>query len=183
LGAKEAVKIDLNNDGRPDIVQVMKDGREICRAIDFNFDGKIDTFLYFDAQGNLRRRESDFDRDGLIDEIAFYKNGVVVEKHRETNLDGKLDTWDTYVNGQLTSRRLDTNRDGKVDQWWKFPDPSRQDCPVIALDETGEGKPTARHEPCGGRDAASGAPGSSNAQRPSQPGTSQRAPADSGGGS
>jgi len=148
LEAEGAIKIDANNDGRPDIVQVMKGGRELCRAIDFNFDGRIDTFLYFDAQGKLRRRESDFDRDGLIDEIAYYKNGVISEKHRETNLDNKLDTWDTFKGGRLSMRRLDTNRDGKVDQWWTFPDPSKPECPVIALDETGEGKPTSRHEPC-----------------------------------
>lgn len=148
-----AVKTDVNNDGRADIVQVMKGGREVCRVLDLNFDGRVDNYLYFDDAGNLRRRESDFDRDGVIDEIATYQSGRIVQKHRETNLDGKLDTWDTYVNERLTERLRDTNADGKVDQWWTFPDPSRADCPVIAVDETGNGKPDTRNDPCKERDA------------------------------
>jgi len=148
LDAPGAEKIDVNNDGRPDIVRVMRGWREICRAMDFNFDGLIDTYLYFDDKGNVRRRESDFDRDGIIDEIAIYQNGVIQEKHRETNLDGMLDTWDTYVGGRLTRRMLDTNRDGRVDQWWTFPSATRPDCPIVELDETGNGRPTVRHNLC-----------------------------------
>ena len=160
-----AVRMDVNGDGRPDIVRVMRDGREVCRAIDLNFDGRVDVYVYYDDQGRTRRQEIDYDRDGLIDEIVFFRDGVVVAKHRETNLDGKLDTFDTYVNGVLTERRLDANRDGKYDQWWTFPDPNNLDCPVIALDETGVGKPTVQYEPCKERDTDVTAPN----QAPLQP--------------
>jgi len=151
--SKNATKTDANGDGRPDIIQVMNGNREVCRAIDLNFDGLIDNYLYFDDAGNLRRRESDFDRDGLIDEIAYYQNGVIVQKHRETNLDGKLDTWDTYRQGLLTERLRDSNRDGKVDQWWTFPDPNKLECPVVAVDESGTGRPDVRYDPCKEREA------------------------------
>ena len=56
------------------------------------------------VSGAIRARESDFDRDGRIDEIAYYTAGVVVRKDRETNLDGKLDTWDFYEGGKLHHR-------------------------------------------------------------------------------
>ncbi len=172
VDAASAVKTDANGDGRPDIVQVMNGTREACRALDLNFDGRVDNYLYFDDAGNLRRRESDFDRDGVIDEIGYYRGGVVTQKHRETNLDGKLDTWDTYVNGRLTERLRDTNRDGKVDQWWTFPDPAKTDCPVVAFDETGDGKPDSRHDPCKEREAELAAAGQTAAQ-PTQPAPAQ----------
>ncbi len=170
IDAAGAIKTDVNNDGRADIVQVMQGSREVCRVLDLNFDGRVDNYLYFDEAGNLRRRESDFDRDGVIDEIGLYQNGRIVQKHRETNLDGKLDTWDTYVNERLTERRRDTNADGKVDQWWTFPDPSRPDCPVIAVDETGNGKPDTRNDPCKERDAEMTAAGAgSPTPKPPEP--------------
>ena len=68
-----------------------------------NHDDKPDAYIYFDASGDIRRRESDFDRDGKIDEIAYYTAGVITRKDRETNLDGKFDTWDFYEGGKLAS--------------------------------------------------------------------------------
>jgi len=147
-GSKEAVKTDVNNDGRPDITRVMRGGKEVCRVIDLNFDGKVDSYLYFDDAGNLRRRESDFDRDGQIDEIGYYQAGKIVRKDRETNLDGKLDTWDSYANEKIAKRERDTNADGKVDQWWTFPDPDKPECPVVATDQSGDGRPDSSQDIC-----------------------------------
>jgi hypothetical protein len=139
--SSKAQKIDTNGDGKPDLVHVMSDGREVCRMIDFNFDGVPDTWIYFDEQGRIRRRESDFDRDGKLDEVAKYVNGEIVEKDRELTLDGKFDTWDFYVNGKLHHRLRDSNGDGKIDEWWTWPDPDKPECAVIAVDMNGDGKP------------------------------------------
>jgi hypothetical protein len=139
--SSSAQKVDTNGDGKPDIVRVMSDGREVCRMVDLNHDGRVDTFIYFDANGAVRRRESDFDRDGHIDEIAYYANGVPVRKDRETNLDGKLDTWDFYEGGKIHHRMRDSDGDGKVDQWWTWPNPDKVECAVIATDHNGDGKP------------------------------------------
>src|SRR5262249_34773354 len=73
-----AEKLDTNGDGKPDIVRVMSGGREVCRMVDLNHDDKPDSYLYFDANGAIRRREPDFDRAGRVDEIAEYSRGVVV---------------------------------------------------------------------------------------------------------
>lgn len=139
--SSSATKVDSNGDGKPDIVRVMSGGKEVCRAVDLNLDGRADSYLYFDSNGALRRRESDFDRDGKIDEIAEYAGGVVVRKSRETNLDGKLDTWDFYEGGKLVRRLRDADGNGRVDQWWTWPHADKPDCPVIASDRNGDGQP------------------------------------------
>src|SRR6185436_19429279 len=57
-----AQRIDVNGDNRSDIIHVMQAGREVCRIVDMNLDGAIDAYIYYDAAGLERRRESDFDR-------------------------------------------------------------------------------------------------------------------------
>ncbi len=153
IDSKTAARTDVNGDGKPDIIEVMSNGHEVCRAVDLNFDGRFDTFVYFDGNGKERRRESDFDRDGAIDEIETLRDGVTVTKERETNLDGKLDTWDTYAAGKLAKRERDTSGDGRVDQWWEFPNPNRLDCPVIAIDQDADGRPDVRQDICKENDA------------------------------
>src|SRR5262249_52975510 len=74
--SSSAEKIDSNGDGKPDIIRVTSGGKEVCRSVDLNHDGVPDSYIYFDANGAVRRRESDFDRDGKIDEIARYQGGV-----------------------------------------------------------------------------------------------------------
>jgi hypothetical protein len=140
-GSSAAQKIDTNGDGKPDIIKVMAGGHETCRMEDLNHDGRPDSYLYFDANGALRRVESDFDRDGFIDEIDRYSGGVIVRKDRETNLDRKLDTWDFYKDGKIQKRLRDSDGDGKVDQWWTWPDPNKPDCAVIASDHDNDGQP------------------------------------------
>lgn len=147
-GAASAQKVDVNGDGRPDIIHVMKGGKEVCRVVDLNMDGRNDVFIYYDGgvgavgdETHERRRESDFDRDGHADEITILKGGVPVEKDRETNFDGKLDTWDYYQNGRLTKRERDTNGDGIIDQWWDFNNPNDPKCAVVSNDTNQDGQP------------------------------------------
>lgn len=158
LESKGNVTTDANGDGRADITRVMSKGKEICRAIDLNFDGRVDSFTYFDPSQNHRRRESDFDRDGQVDEIAYFQNGKIVSKERETNLDGRIDTWDFYRNELLFQRERDSNSDGRIDQWWTFPDPQKLECPVVMSDQDGDGQPDSRQDVCADEAATAGAP-------------------------
>jgi hypothetical protein len=133
-----AEKTDANGDGKPDIFSVKSGGREVCRAVDLNFDGLIDAYTYFDGSGQIRRRESDYDRDGQIDEIAIYKSGQVAEKDQATTLAKHLDTWDFYQAGVLVRSERDSNGDGIIDQWWEYPKP---ECPLIHADVNADGRP------------------------------------------
>ena len=133
-----AEKIDANGDGKPDITIVREGGREVCRAVDLNFDGVIDSYSYFDANGQLRRRENDYDKDGKIDEITTFKAGQIAEKDQSTALALHLDTWDFYQAGALVRTERDSNGDGVIDQWWEYPKPG---CPLIHADVNNDGRP------------------------------------------
>jgi hypothetical protein len=139
--SSSAQKTDVNGDGRQDITHVMNGPREVCRIVDLNLDGAVDAFIYYDPQGRERRRESDFDRDGRPDEIAYYEGGVIVRKERETNFDDKLDTWDFYEGGRLARRERDSDGDSIIDQWWQFNNPTNPRCAVVASDRNGDSKP------------------------------------------
>jgi hypothetical protein len=141
IESSSAKKMDANGDGRPDLVQVLSGNREECRAVDINMDGIIDVFVYYDAQGQVRRRESGFDRDTRPDEISHYQGGALVRKERETNNDTKIDTWDYYEGGRLVREERDSTGDGYVDQWWTFNRPGQDQCAVVVSDGDGDGKP------------------------------------------
>jgi hypothetical protein len=114
-------------------------GRERCRWMDFNFDGRVDSWVYRDAGGQVRRRESDFDRDGRVDEVAVLSQGQLVEKQRATTLSGKLDTWHFYRAGKLVRTERDANQDRVIDQWWEYPD--NTGCANVHVDMNGDGRP------------------------------------------
>ncbi|MDX2051622.1 MAG: hypothetical protein SFV15_04465 [Polyangiaceae bacterium] len=135
-GASE--RLDANADGTAEIVIVRSGDREICRSVDLNFDGVPDAWAFLDAQGKLRRKELDFDRDGRIDEIDLFQNGVISEKRRATSLANRLDTWDFFQGGKLARTERDSNGDAVVDQWWEYPQPG---CPLIHSDSNGDGRP------------------------------------------
>jgi hypothetical protein len=147
VNSKTAQRADTNSDGKVDIISVMSGTREVCRALDLNMDGRIDRYVYFDSDGTtVRRMESDYDRDGRIDEVSIFKGGNIIRKDREMNLDGKVDTWDIYDGGKLVRRERDSDGDGRVDQWWTFPDPNNLSCPLVAIDKDGTGRPTPGSE-------------------------------------
>lgn len=139
--SSSAKKVDIDGRGKPGIIHVMNGSREVCRIVDLNLDGAVDSFIYYDEQGRIRRTESDFDRDGRADEIGIYNGGVLVQKQRETNFDDKLDTWDYYEGDRLARRERDSDADGIVDQWWTFNNPTNPKCAVVATDANADGKP------------------------------------------
>jgi hypothetical protein len=133
-----AEKLDANGDGRPDVFMVRSGSVEVCRAVDLNLDGKIDVYSYNDSSGRLRRKEYDFDRDGIIDEITTFQSGVITTKQRATLLANRLDTWEFYQNGALARSERDSDSDAVVDQWWEYPKPG---CPMIHTDANEDGRP------------------------------------------
>jgi hypothetical protein len=158
--ASSARRVDVNGDGRPDIIHVMDGAREACRIVDLNLDGSVDVYVFYDEQGQERRRESDFDRDGRADEITIYEGGQIVRKERETNYDSKLDTWDFFEGGHLAKRERDSDGDGIIDQWWQFNDPNNTKCAVVATDRDGDGQPDPKSvvDLCGEEYRAPGTP-------------------------
>lgn len=132
---------DVDGDGRSDLRIVFRGRTELCRSLDFNYDGRVDSWVYRAPDGSVRRRESDFDRDGRIDEIAMYSGGRLTTKQVATNLAGRLDTWQYYEAGQLTRAERDSDGDSVVDQWWEYPRVPASDCPLVHSDVDGDGRP------------------------------------------
>lgn len=131
--------VDVNNDGKPDIRRVYAGGREVCRISDLNGDGKPDMFEYYDASGQLRRRESDYDDNGIVNAIELFEDGKRVRSEVDTTSQGKIDTWDTFdpATGKRVKRERDTTGDGRIDQWWTYSG----DQVTIAMDKDGDGLP------------------------------------------
>ena len=151
LASSGAKGLDANGDEKPDIIKVFSGSREICRAVDINMDRVIDVYVYFDQAGQVRRRESGFDRDAQPDEISHYQNGLLVRKERETNNDGKIDTWSYFQAGRLVKEERDSTGDGYVDQWWTFDRPQQPECAIVLTDGDGDGRPDkdSRIDTCG----------------------------------
>lgn len=134
IDSASAERLDANGDGKPDVVTVAGS----CRAVDLNFDGTMDSWVYFGPDGKVRRRENDYDRDGRIDEISTFNAGVLVEKLRATMLANRVDTWEFYTGGKLARSERDSDGDNVVDQWWEYPTAG---CPVIHADVNNDGRP------------------------------------------
>lgn len=131
--------VDVDNDGRPDIRRVYDGAQEVCRISDLNRDGKPDLYEYYDKAGQLRRREADYDDNGLVNAIELYEGGKLVRAELDTTNQGRIDTWDTFdpSTGKRTKRERDTTGDGRVDQWWAY----NGDQVTIAMDKNGDGLP------------------------------------------
>ena len=140
MTASDAEQVDANGDGKPDVTIVGGAAAERCRAVDLNFDGVIDAWVYRDSGGQIRRRESDFDRDGRTDEISLYRGGALAEKQRATTMGGRLDTWHFFEGGKLARSERDSDGNGVIDQWWEYTAKGPR-CPLIHSDVDGDGRP------------------------------------------
>lgn len=141
IDSSSATRADANGDGKPDLISVSAEGRVTCQWMDLNFDRVGDVWAYFAADGSVRRRETDFDRDGQVDEIAVFEAGHLVARQRATSLAGRLDTWQYFKAGVIERGERDANGDEIIDQWWEYPHPEKPDCAVVHSDTNGDGRP------------------------------------------
>jgi hypothetical protein len=135
----QAQKLDTNGDGKYDIVRVSDGNTPVCIASDMNHDGKPDMYEYFDKSGQVRRREIDFDDNGVANVIEHYENGKMTSRELDTTNQGRIDTWDTFdpATGKIVKRERDSTNDGRIDQWWTY----EGDKVTIAMDRNGDGLP------------------------------------------
>jgi hypothetical protein len=164
-------KMDTNSDGKNDITRVYdkSSGTEICRIADLTFDGKPDLYEYFDASGQIRRREYAYEDTGAITAIETYKGGKLVERAYDTTGQHRIDTWDYFdptkpVDAKTgrplpVRRERDRTGDGRVDEWWVWDGKKI----TVSFDRDGDGKPDPSdtivlNDPDAGTDDNSGLP-------------------------
>ncbi|MEZ4287787.1 MAG: hypothetical protein R3A47_06505 [Polyangiales bacterium] len=141
----DAVEIDVNNDGRPDIRHVMRQSVRYCTEIDLNFDGRNDVTRFTCPTSDAENRTSRFRFRRAIDVFSFYENGEVVRKELDTTLitesigwlwcsdgwvskaerarssSGRVNVW-YFQEGVLTSVAFDKDGDGRPDKWDLYQD-------------------------------------------------------------
>lgn len=129
--------VDLNNDGKVDVVRMYDDKGDIVEErTDLDFDGRFDDVTIY-AAGVLARKEIDLDYDGKPDVKRFYVEGKLGHVEADRNGDGKVDTWEYYEGGALDRVGTDADGDGIVDKW------ERTKRGEAAASEPGEAQPSS----------------------------------------
>ena len=135
---------DNNHDGVPDNFMVYRDGLCVEQSLDRDFDGKPDSWDYYDTEGKRKEWKTDDNFDGRIDGTWRYTNGVAAEAKLDTDFNGTTDVtyffqndllkeanWrpngsmavslrQFFRNGMLAEEWRDTNRDGSFDTTNRF---------------------------------------------------------------
>jgi hypothetical protein len=149
-GDGEVEKYDLTGDGKADLVKVFtRSGDPKLPAqdrprvharteIDFNRDGKLDVWQYFNPDGVMVREEMDHDFDGKVDAIDYYAQGAVFKREVFLPPGTRPSLWRFYEEGKLARNERDTTGDGKPDTFEYFDDGK---IVRVGYDRDGDGKP------------------------------------------
>jgi hypothetical protein len=113
-GELSAREIDTNNDGRPDIWERYKSGRQVERNLDRDYNGTPDAFYEFEGKF-LARERHDADNDGKVDLWIKYKAGRRALAEEDRDRDGRVDSWTRYglVDGRESVTRIELDKSGR----------------------------------------------------------------------
>lgn len=91
------IRTDRDADGRIDYnLQINEWGRKKYEELDFNYDGTMDDFYYYD-DGVLERREVDSNFDDAVDIWVYIYEGVYIERYEyDKDFDGEVDEIETF---------------------------------------------------------------------------------------
>jgi len=109
------LEVDKNGDGAIDKVQFYEDGLLKRLEDDSDFDGRKDTFIYFDEGERPKRVAKDSDADGKIDEVSLYHLGALAKVKKDRDGDGLFEITTRYEAGKARLQEVDSDSDGVVD--------------------------------------------------------------------
>jgi hypothetical protein len=138
---KREHQVDVNQDGFADLVTLYASettGDVIaCKQADLNFDGRLDAFIHYTAQGDVSREQYDTDFDGRIDMGRYYELGKLMRDEIDLNQDGFADSWRVYDDGRLVRVETDRDADGRADMFTYY---AGKQIDRIGYDVNGDGK-------------------------------------------
>jgi hypothetical protein len=72
--------------------------------------------IAYDDRGKVLREELDYNRDGKMDTFYYYKNGVMQRVEIDSKYSGRIDIWVYLLDGKYVQRyERDTTGSGKAD--------------------------------------------------------------------
>ena len=84
--------------------------------LDRDGDGVIDYRATYDERGKVLREELDYNSDGKMDTFYYYKEGVLQRVEIDSKFVGKVDIWVYLLDGKYVRRyERDTTGSGKPD--------------------------------------------------------------------
>ena len=113
--ASPGFAVDQNEDGRADQWYEVTEGRVAKMSLDRNYDERIDYGVEFDREERKLHEELDFDFDGRMDDFYFFERGELVRQEIDSNFDDRIDIW-VFLQGPYIERyEMDRDFDGVVD--------------------------------------------------------------------
>lgn len=100
----------------PDFMYNVRDYDDPWFLEDRDGDGLFDFAVILDEDGFRDREALDYNRDGWMDDFYFYERDVMVRQIVDTNYDQRPDLWIYIYHGVYVERyERDTDYDGLVD--------------------------------------------------------------------
>jgi hypothetical protein len=115
LFASPGKAVDSNDDGEADQWYEVSAGRIEKVSMDRNFDTVIDYNVEYDLGHQKLYEEMDFNHDGQMDDFYYFEAGKLIRQEIDSNFDGAVDVW-VYLDGIYILRyEMDSDYDGNID--------------------------------------------------------------------
>ncbi len=147
-------KVDFDGSGSPEVVNYYRERGEgsrllVRKELDLNRDGKIDLVTHLDDKGEIEREQLDSDFDGSFEWTDHYEGGLRMSTEYDTDNNGTPNVFKYYEKDQagkvyLDRKERDENGDGKIDVWEKFD--ASGAVIITGRDTDGDGKMDERQE-------------------------------------
>jgi hypothetical protein len=115
LSASPGSAVDSNSDGKADQWYEVSAGRIERVSMDRNFDSVIDYNVEYGLGHQKVYEEMDFNHDGQMDDFYYFEEGKLIRQEIDSNFDGAVDVW-VYLDGlYILKYEMDSDFDGTID--------------------------------------------------------------------